>query len=335
MTPDLALCCPACRWADPPRALRPLRPAASPSASEDLPPAESWLLCEHPDCGAHYPVVAGIPLLHPHPLAFARQEAPALGGELQLGVGRGWDYLCAYSYTAWAEPDDRVDGPALGEALAGYRGAMDRAIEAVLAAARGLGPGAVADLGCGLGRELRRLAGGGLPTLGLELRFEALREVARGQDSGAPRWVERRPGRGLRWRSAREPAGLGHAQLVLADALWPPLASGSLVGALAVNLLDSIPEPERLLEVCAELLAPGALLLVVTPFAWSESLLEPGAWPFAASDDDVALLVERAARCSAGPLVPHGPSQRVVWPLRRHPSEHASYTCHLQLFRRA
>lgn len=326
----IPLVCPACR--DLPRGALRLFPEEEEGGTPSK-EAGAALRCPDPSCGARYPFVDRVPLLHAELDSFRVQEAPALAGELDLGEGRGHEYLSAFSWAAWA---DRIEPEPTARTMHGlaldYRGEVDHYLGKIVAAARELGQGILLDAGAGLGRETRSLATSGIPTLGIDLRFEALREAARLERSGEGRWLEKLPCRGYRWRELRPPPGPGRAFFALADLLdRPPLPPGSVAGAVALNLLDGVRDPCRLIKVLSELLHPGALLLMSTPFAWSEALTRAGAWPFERSDDETILLDLLLDAC----LVLQEPPFTLHWVLRRHAREFRVFACHTLLLRRA
>ncbi len=61
-------------------------------------------------------------------------------------------------------------------------------------------------------------------------------------------------------------------QIVCADALDPPFAPGIFGLVVAVDLLESLSEPLRLLRVLDRLLAPGGLLLITSSFCWDAAV---------------------------------------------------------------
>ncbi|MBM4320438.1 MAG: hypothetical protein FJ125_10875, partial [Deltaproteobacteria bacterium] len=198
----LTLCCPVCP------VVRELTFVSLATASTA---GEGALRCYGPGgCGRAFPIRRGIPILHPEPAAFCRAEERALAGELELGPGRGADFLAAYSWAAWA---DAIPADPQAEELhrwaVQYRGELDRYTERIAARARslGAGPGLLLDLGCGLGRETRQLARYGLPAVGLDLRYEVLHQALCVEHTGRAAWLEKIPGREYRWRDLEPPPG--------------------------------------------------------------------------------------------------------------------------------
>lgn len=94
--------------------------------------------------------------------------------------------------------------------------------------------GQILDLGCGPGLHERA------DVVGLELSFALARAF---------------PGRG-----------------VVGDAANPPFLAHAFDAVLALNLLDSVPDPRTVLGQADALLRPGGTLVLACPFAWDPSL---------------------------------------------------------------
>jgi SAM-dependent methyltransferase len=62
------------------------------------------------------------------------------------------------------------------------------------------------------------------------------------------------------------------------DALALPLAPGSADVVAALNVLDCVADPRRLLSELAALLHADSRLLLATPFDWSTRATEPQNW---------------------------------------------------------
>jgi len=275
--------------------------------------------------------VDGIPVVVPDPVGFASAEGRALSGALDLGLGRGYDFLGAYGWSAWADRLPAEPGASdLHAAAAAYQRAVAAYAERVAVRARRLPAPVLLDAGCGLGRAALHLSASGLPTVGLDLRFEACVEGARVADGQPPRWLERRPGRGLRFRRVpgAAPDPTEALLFAVADLLRPPLAAGSVAGALALNLLDNVPAPSDLLSRLAELLRPGALLLLSTPLCWNESITPSHAWPLTEERDEQALAT------AWGDFVVLEPPRELRWVLRKHAREYAVFNAHTVLLER-
>ncbi len=244
-----------------------------------------------------------------------------MAGDLDLGPGRGMDFLAAYSWTDWAVPDDPEDP--VDRWARDYRRLVQGYTARVVDVAPG--SGVFLDAGCGLGRSTLDLAGQtSAPVLGLDMRIEALREGARVARGATPRWMEFRPGVGYSWRGAPDYEPSGSAAFALADVTVPPLAPGSVAGVLAANLLDSMDGPWRLLPTLRELMLPGAALALITPLAWPDTVIGAGppGWTPPCSE---ATLVEALGASGFEPVDHPGICR---WILRRHERERRCYTCH-------
>jgi SAM-dependent methyltransferase len=114
-----------------------------------------------------------------------------------------------------------------------YRGSGGQLPERVRDLVAGF-EGQILDLGCGPGLHDRS------DVVGLELNFALARAF---------------PGRG-----------------VIGDAANPPFLAHAFDAVLALNLLDSVPDPRTVLGQADALLCPGGTLVLACPYAWDPSL---------------------------------------------------------------
>jgi SAM-dependent methyltransferase len=61
---------------------------------------------------------------------------------------------------------------------------------------------------------------------------------------------------------------LGSSPDVIADALHLPLRDGCADLVFSSQVLEHVPDPQRMIAQCCRLLAPGGVLLVTAPFYW-------------------------------------------------------------------
>jgi SAM-dependent methyltransferase len=212
-------------------------------------------------CGREYPVLDRIPILVADLDAYLRDERETI--------------LRRRDLPAWA--DDLLDLP-LDDADVGRRRA--RALAAYAAAYPAPPPPLLASLAEGLPAFLQKC----LATHGPAPRPGAIR---RGLDAGCAaggftgvlaRHVELAIGIDLafdRVRHAREAsAGVTgpRPSFVVASADEPTFDAGTFDVVLAVNLLDAVPDPRRLLRALDRGLRPGGLLVLTTPFEYTTAL---------------------------------------------------------------
>jgi len=67
-----------------------------------------------------------------------------------------------------------------------------------------------------------------------------------------------------------------NAQLVCADAMDAPFAPGVFDRVVALNLLDNVPSPRALLHQLHLLTAPGGEIVLSSPFAWRDGIVDAG-----------------------------------------------------------
>ena len=125
----------------------------------------------------------------------------------------------------------RITGERVVTRAGGFNPTWQRHVAAYGLCAPLLPPGRVLDVGCGIGHSYELLAP--RETVGVDVDAEALR----GQD-----------------RETR-----------VADMREVPFGDGSFASVLAVQSLEHVPDPERVLEEARRLLEPGGVAVFVTP----------------------------------------------------------------------
>jgi SAM-dependent methyltransferase len=239
------------------------------------------LRCDNASCGRRHPVVGGVPIVvadaaaHLARYAVATVENEALPAELQALLAEPGpddspfaqlvEHLSIYLDTSWGDhatpPPDGVTAGFGMEALAKKVAALgERRVSRAV------------ELGCGVGRGVVELARGADVVVGIDLAPAPLRR-ARAIAAGATlRYARRVAGRHYATASLggeRAP----NASFVCGDALDPPLAPGSFDRVVALNLLDAVPSPPRLLQVIDGLCAPGGEIVIATPYAWQSAIV--------------------------------------------------------------
>lgn len=244
------------------------------------------LHCSDPTCQHEYPIVDGIPLIVPGLRALLAERGaelllrddldPALESLVGDAVGPGtWfdairQALSTYGWDGWADLDP-AEPDAAGES-GPAPGAARRCLGRLLAMADEAAPGGLAlDLGCAAGRTSFDLAARhpGALVLGLDLNLALLRLARRAASEGVVSYPRRRIGLVYdRRRFPAAPEGAERVDFWACDALALPFAPGTAGLAVALNLLDCVPEPQRLLAALAAVVRPGGRVLLATPYDW-------------------------------------------------------------------
>lgn len=259
------------------------------------------LHCSNPACQHEYPILDGIPVIVPDLRALLQERGvelllredldPALESLLGDAIGPGtWfdairQTLSTYGWDGWADLDPEEapegttpDGKAAADGSAS--GAVRRCLARLLAMAGPAPASRVLDLGCAAGRTSFDLAAHCPDALVLGLdRNLALLRLARRAGEGVVSYPRRRIG--LVYDRRRFPVaaeGAARVDFWACDALALPFVPGAADLAAALNLLDCVAEPRRLLAGLAEAVRPGGRVLLATPYDWSTRATPVETW---------------------------------------------------------
>jgi SAM-dependent methyltransferase len=213
-----------------------------------------------------------------------------------MGPGGWFDVLrqtvSSYAWDGWADLDPDEASVAAGGGTPGAMegagvapgpvpGAVRRCLERLLEMAGPVeGVARVLDVGCAAGRSAFLLAErhAGALVLGIDMHLGLLR-LAQGALRGVVSYPRRRIG--LVYDRRRFAVSLGGAERVdfwACDALALPFAAGAVDLVAALNVLDCVAEPRRLLAGLAEVLRGEGRLLVATPYDWSTRATPVETW---------------------------------------------------------
>lgn len=191
------------------------------------------------ECGAAYPIVDGVPRITPGATA-----APEVLDEQTL------EHLSVYLQADWVDA-----GAAELHARIAAR-ASEPVAEAV-------------ELGCSTGRIVAELVKGAQHVVGLDVNATVVSRAKRLLDGETIAYQRRIVGTTYEPGEVSGTAlDLSRFTLVCADALDPPLVPQHYDRVVALNVLDAVPHPRRLLAVMSGLCAPGGELIIASPYQW-------------------------------------------------------------------
>ena len=250
------------------------------------------LHCSNPACRHEYPIIDGIPVIVPALGALLTERGielllredldPMLESLIGDAIGPGtWldtlrQTVSTYAWDGWADLDPEEADPADGV----QPGAVRRCLAGLLDMAGEFAAGRVIDIGCGAGRTAFDLAErcGDALVLGVDIQLALLR-LARRAAGGVVSYPRRRIGIVYdRRRFPVAPPGAERVDFWACDALALPFAPGAADLAVALNLLDCVSEPRRLLAGLAEVVRPDGRVLLATPYDWSIRATQVETW---------------------------------------------------------
>ncbi len=137
--------------------------------------------------------------------------------------------------------------------------------------------GRALDIGCAVGGVTFDLALDFGSAIGLDRSAPLVREAVGVRGSGR-----------ARYRAVVEGEIVGecdvpvvapsNARFVVGDALALPFRDGTFALALALNLVDRVPDPGRALDEAGRVVAQGGRLIVASPFTWTETCAPKERW---------------------------------------------------------
>jgi SAM-dependent methyltransferase/uncharacterized protein YbaR (Trm112 family) len=325
------------------------------------------LHCPNPGCQAEYPIIDGIPVIVPELRTLLTERGielllrddidPLLESMFGDAMGpSGWfdvmrQTVSSYAWDGWADldPDEALGGDgAAGVAPGPLPGAVRRCLVRLLEMAGPVeGAGRVLDVGCAAGRSAFVLAErhAGALVLGIDMHLGLLR-LAQGALRGVVSYPRRRIGLVYdRRRFSVSPDGAERVDFWACDAVALPFAAGTADLVAALNVLDCVAEPRRLLAGFSEVLRGEGRLLLATPYDWSTRATPMETWIGGHS--------QRAAHRGAGEpflreLLSEGEHPQSVvglrvveevtawpWQTRLHERSSVSYRSHLLALARA
>jgi SAM-dependent methyltransferase/uncharacterized protein YbaR (Trm112 family) len=254
------LICPACRSVSEGGARIDLR---------TLDRAGDVLRCE---CGREYPIIDGVPIvladlasyLAAETVAVVEREPPEVAARLaapgpdDAPYPRLLEHLSIYLDAHWGDRSEPVIACGVAAVLDKLAG-LSRVDTTV-------------ELGCSVGRVLAELARTATWVVGMDLQFAAVRRARRLLAGERLPYCRRMMAREYATAAATGIAA-SNVELICGNALDPPLVPGAFDRVVAINLLDSIGNPQQLLAVLDGLCAPGGELVIASPYSYQSSIL--------------------------------------------------------------
>lgn len=308
---------------------------------------EGALHCSNPECGLEFPIVDSIPIIVSDVGSLVRNQvgaitlrddlAPATRSMLGDAAGQGSEFdtrrqhLSIYGWDGYAEFDD-------GETGQQRPGSIVSCLQAGL---RHTGPlaGPLVDLGCGAGRTTFELARDtDEPVLGIDLGFSLLKLAQGVVDDGVARYPLRRSGVVYDEREVTTPfRDRDNVDFWLCDAMCLPFRDAGFESAVALNLLDCVPDPLALLNGIGRCLKPGGRAIVATPYDWSAAATAMENWlgghsqrgPLQGRPEDYLRSVLTPTDSSGRGLVLRAEEQHVPWRTRLHDRSVVHYDVHV------
>ena len=253
---------------------------------------EGVLHCSNPECQLEYPIIDGVPLLLPNVRSYISDNLYHLTmrddlsetTESMLGDSAGpgtlfdvtRQHLSTYAWDGYADLDP--DEPQRESCVPGAaRRCLEQGVE--LLAKKEI-KGAAIDVGCSVGRttfELAQHCDG--PVLGIDTNFSMLRLAQRIMRDGVVEYPRRRGG--IVYDRRSYPAQFDASDRVdfwACDAMALPFPADSFGMAAALQVLDAVASPYRLLESVNAMLQTTGVAILASPYDWSHNATPIEAW---------------------------------------------------------
>jgi len=235
-----------------------------------------FLACE---CGCRYPIVDGVPIVMTDSSEFLRGElatveerdmAPELAAALiedgpdDVPYARLLEHLSIYMDAHWGDRAEPAPDGVRDEDACALRPFLER-LRALPKARDAI------ELGCSVGRVLAELPAESV--YGLEWQFGAARRARKLLSGERVAYARRMIGRSYATATA---AGIRRDNVWIAcgDALDAPYVPGAFDRVVALNMVDSVPQPRQLLAVVDALCERGGEIVLSSPFAWQSTVMQ-------------------------------------------------------------
>lgn len=318
--------------------------------------------CQHDSCRMEYPIIDGIPVIHSNVRGqidayllhlIAREDLPAEIESLisdAAGPGSAYDSMKqTMSSYVWDHYEDREQGstgavqPATSIESKHQPGSASRCLNQALDLLQHQPEGLSLDLGCAAGGTTFTLAEKmpGL-VLGVDLNLSLLRVAARVLREGRVVYPMRQGGVVYERREISVmPQGGDRVDFWCCDALCLPFSAETFGVVSALNVLDCVSSPLKLLQEVELFLVSDGVLAVCCPYDWSPAATPVEGWLGGHSQrggqqGDSAQILEAILTPDALPaslerLKMMVSRPNVPWSVRVHSRSYAEYRVHLVL----
>ncbi len=255
---------------------------------------EGRLICDQPHCGSEFPILDGMPILLPNLRAYVADQLFSIYGRDDLSpssrsligdccsqnshfdVTR--QHLSCYVWDHYGQFDP--DEASTSETI--QPGSIARVVQTGLMhdEFQTLPDGPILDAGCSVGRTSFEIAQHtDRDVLGIDVNFSMLRAASRVLRTSKVKYDKRRSG--LVYKAREFPVEFQQSHRVdfwICDAQALPFTPQTFAGAIAMNLLDSVPAPQQLIGSLHTALKPDARMLLASPYDWSTAVTPVEAW---------------------------------------------------------
>lgn len=136
------------------------------------------------------------------------------------------------------------------------------------------------DLGCATGASVFEMSKYFTEVVGVDLSEAFINCANELKAKGSMEYLAPDQGKTMIPRSTTIPSDTfpDRCSFVVGDALNVDPSLGVFDGVLAANLLCRVPEPRKLLDSFAKIIAPGGILAIVSPYSWWEGASAVDTW---------------------------------------------------------